>query len=161
MADIVSCAFKSGKFFKAAANISSYFNTNFPLPQKKSWTEYHPPTTLCSLVLAFLRGKQQHLGSLLKPTQTGKSIGATGRHSLPSSKRTHSLVQKPSAILNVTSLLAPLLHLSSEVFMEEGNKLKFPVSLTPSPSSKRPSSWLKNPVPCTAKKARINSRSTV
>ena len=56
--DIVSCAFKSGNFFKDAANLTSYFNTKIPLVQKTSCTEYHPPPALCSLVLACLRGKQ-------------------------------------------------------------------------------------------------------
>ena len=31
MADIISCAFKMGKFFAASNDLVSYFNTRFPL----------------------------------------------------------------------------------------------------------------------------------
>ena len=47
MADIISCAFKTGKFFHAAPNLAHYFNQHFPLPQSKSWVKYRPPPALC------------------------------------------------------------------------------------------------------------------
>ena len=46
MADIVSRAFKDGKYFNANKNLVVYFNKNFPLPQKTSWTEFHLPKKL-------------------------------------------------------------------------------------------------------------------
>ncbi len=45
----VSQAFKNGKFFHASSNLVAYFNSNFPLPQGKSWTEFTLPSKLVLL----------------------------------------------------------------------------------------------------------------
>ena len=79
MADVVSRAFKNGKFFEASHNLVAYFNKHFPLPKSTSWTEFHLPKELSSPVIACLLGKQQHLASLLRLMKHGKNIGESGR----------------------------------------------------------------------------------
>ena len=151
MADIVSRAFKDGKFFHAATDLTTYFNSTFPLPQKKSWRACHPPPALCSSVLACLRGKQQPLASLLRPTQTGKNIGGTGLRLQPSPKPTRSSTPTKLVASKGTSWSEHMLLSCGEVLTDEGAKSRFQASLTPSPPSRRPSSWLENLAPSTAK----------
>ena len=125
MADIISRAFKEGKFFNAASDLTTFFNANFPLPQQQSWIAYHPPPALCSLVLACLRGKQQPLGSLLKPAQTGKNIGSTGQCLPPSPRPTHSSTLPKSAVSREISWPGPMLHSCGKVLTDGVIKSKF------------------------------------
>ena len=51
MADIPSWAFKDGNFAEAQKNITSYFNSNFPLLHNQSWKEYRIPSKVASRVI--------------------------------------------------------------------------------------------------------------
>jgi hypothetical protein len=51
MADILLQAFKNGNFFEAHADLVTYFNLHFPLPQKLSWREFKVPTKWASRVI--------------------------------------------------------------------------------------------------------------
>ena len=65
MADITSRAFKNGDFFEAHADLVTYLNLHFPLPQKLSWREFKVPTKWVSRVISCLRGEQLQMESLL------------------------------------------------------------------------------------------------
>ena len=93
MADIVSRAFKDGKYFAAENNQTHYFNVHFPLPQNTSWTEFHIPKELTSRVISCLRGQISPLASLLKLPWIGGSTGTTGATMLRSSILTPSCLK--------------------------------------------------------------------
>ena len=57
MADVISRAFKDGKYFEISNDLVSYFNSHFPLAQSKSWHECRVPNALISSVTACLRGR--------------------------------------------------------------------------------------------------------
>ena len=67
IADIISHAFKHGKFFELSHDVVSYFNKRFPVVQNESWHEFHVPNDLLSSVTACLRGKLLPMASLLRP----------------------------------------------------------------------------------------------
>ena len=97
MADIISRSFKLGQ------DLTHYFDTHFPLPQNKSWTELKILTKVISLVTCSLHGKLVQLESLLKLQTPGKSIGHTGASTQKSVEWTHSSPTHPH--LNGASLL--------------------------------------------------------
>jgi hypothetical protein len=80
MADIVSRAFKTGKFFAASNSLTTYFNQHFPLPQNQSWTELPIPPRWTSRVMSCLRGEMLDLASLLELPTREPSTGSTGAH---------------------------------------------------------------------------------
>ena len=77
MADVSSRAFKDGQYFKAHANLTHYFNLNFP--QSKSWQEYHHHPAWISRVISCLRGIPLPMGSLARLPPTGQSTGPIGQ----------------------------------------------------------------------------------
>jgi hypothetical protein len=87
MADITSRAFKNGDFFEAHADLVTYFNLHFPLPQKLSWREFKVPTKWVSRVISCLRGEQLQMESLLKLPKLGKSVGSIGQSTATSATR--------------------------------------------------------------------------
>ena len=101
MANIISRAFKMGKFFAAFNDLVSYFNTRFPLMQNKSWHECQVTSDLLSCVTACLRGKLLTMASLLRQTQTGVNTGFIGNDMLPHHKPTPYLIP-PYLPLNLT-----------------------------------------------------------
>ena len=160
MADVVSRAFKDGKFFDAHKNLPSYFNLNFPLPQQASWTEFHIPGKLASRVISCLHGELSPMASLLKLPVIGGNTGFIGADML------HSFALTPSSL---THLLSNEMRLSAhsppgsgQVCTVEEIKLKFRPSRMRSRPSTRPFSWLDNEVPCTALiKSNTTSQSSV
>ena len=150
MADIISRAFKGGKFFKAQKNLTSYFNSNFPLPQMQSWQEFHLPKKLISQVISCLRGVQSPMELLTRPPGIESSTGNTGVIMPESAKSTPS-----SAIANPSKQISscwPSLRGSGQDFSVEDIKSEFQPLLRLSRPSPRPSSWLDNQVPSTGKK---------
>jgi hypothetical protein len=87
MADILLQAFKNGIFFEAHADLVTYFNLHFPLPQKLSWREFKVPTKWVSRVISCLRGEQLQMESLLKLPKLGKSVGSIGQSTATSGTR--------------------------------------------------------------------------
>jgi hypothetical protein len=147
MADIVSRAFKDGKFFAANKNLTSYFNKHFPLPQETSWTEFQLPSSLTSHVISCLRGQLSPLGSLLRLQRTDKSIGSTGADTL------RSLESTPTSLMylhsNATALSAPMQLESGQVYTAEVLRSRFKRSQMHSRPSARPYSWLATKAPST------------
>ena len=149
MADVVSRAFKNGKFFEASHNLVAYFNKHFPLPKSTSWTEFHLPKELSSPVIACLLGKQQHLASLLRLMKHGKNIGESGQGTQRCATSTLSSHKSPSHQCNATSSQELLLLGSGVVCSASESKSRLEASRKLSPPSQRPLSWLDNPAPCT------------
>ena len=145
MADIVSRAFKTGKYFYAQNNLTSYFNTHFPLPQNLSWTEYTPPERLTQRVMSCLRGEPLTMGSLLRLPQIEKNIGRNGFAMLPHGTSIPTSSTASSSTSSSSSAL--LLHGSGQASSEEAFRSKFQPLQRPSRPSQRPSVWLENPVP--------------
>ena len=102
MADIISRAFKTWKYFNASNDLVSYFYFNFPLLQNESWHECQVPSTPLSCVIFCLSGKLLSMASLLRQTQIGKNIGSTGKTMRPQQKSTLSSTN-PYLPSNVTS----------------------------------------------------------
>jgi hypothetical protein len=149
MADVVSRAFKHGKFFSAHNNLVHYFNKNFTLPQGTSWTEFQMPAKLASLVTSCLRGVLSPMASLLKLPVIGESIGITGADTLQCSTLTPS---------SLTHLLSKEMQLSvhsrpesAQVYTAEEIRSRFKRSRMHSRPSARPSSWLENAVRSTGR----------
>jgi hypothetical protein len=142
MADIVSRSFKNGKYFMHDTNIVDYFNVNFKLPQNLSWREFHLPSSLISLVISSLRGKQLPMEWFLKPPGIGKNTGSTGVTTAHSSNATLSSPMSPLSA--GISSFAPSLQGSGLALTEEAIKSKFRASRTRSRPSARPSCWLDN-----------------
>ena len=158
MADVVSRAFKSGTFAKAAnTNLISYFNSTFPLPQKKLWTEFHIPQNLVSRVISCLRGELLPMGSLIRLPKLDKNIGSTGA-TMPHSVES-TLSSKASKSTSKGHLSSqPLLRGSGQEYTVEELKSWFKASQTRLQPSARPSNWLENPVPSTSMTKFTNSR---
>ena len=154
MADIPSRAFKNGEYFRAQADLVTYFNTHFPLPQKNSWLEYKIPTKLASHVSSCLDGKLLPMESLLKLPRLGRSIGRSGRHTAHRvAKRTHtSMISAPST---KDSSSSPLLPVHGPGLSAEEIKSVFKPSRMRSRPSARPANWLENRVPSC--KERVNT----
>jgi hypothetical protein len=149
MADTVSRAFKSGKYFSAQQNLTHYFNSQFQLPQGRSWTECQLPTAWTSRIIACLRGKQLPLESLLRLPKTDNGTGSTGVPLHPSANATHS--SKTCHPSNETSSSQLLLHGSGQECTEKEFKLRYKGSLMRSQPSARPSNWLDNKVQSTGR----------
>jgi hypothetical protein len=144
MADVVSRAFKDGKYFSAALNLSDYFNKHFPLPQNYYWREYRLPKGIVSHVISCLRGDISPMAWLLEPPKIGKSIGAIGANTAPSSTMNPSSKESPHS--QETSWSGPLLQGSGLELTAEAIRSKFKASRMRSRPSARPSCWLDNRV---------------
>ena len=150
MADIVSRAFKSGKYFAASHSLTNYFNTNFPLPQKQSWKESKIPPQWTSRVMSCLRGEMLDLASLLELPTRGLSIGNTGAHMpTPVASMHGSKAHHPS---NATLSSWHSLQGSGQVILENDAKSKQEGLPTRLRRSARPSNWLENPARSTDRK---------
>jgi hypothetical protein len=153
MADVISRAFKDGKYFCAKDNLTLYFNNNFPLPQTLSWQEYTLPSKLASRVISCLRGTQSPMELLIRPPAIDSSTGTAGV-SMPA-----SAVSTPSSAISrhsksISSSL-PSLQGSGRASTEEDIKSVFRRSRQLSRPSPRPSNWLENRVRSTGKKGSI------
>ena len=150
MADIVSRAFKNGQYFAASKNLTSYFNTHFPLSQKKSWTEFQIPKKLASRVISCLRGELLPMASLLRLPKVITNTGNTGKNTPPCAAQTlSSSTPQPS---NETSSSQPSLQGCGQELTEKELRLKFRESRMRSHPSPRPSNWLENKAPSTGRK---------
>ena len=154
MADIVSRAFKTGKFFNAQNNLTAYFNVHFPLPQNLSSSEYTPPARLTQRVMSCLRGEPLTMGSLLRLPKIGKNTGLHGPTTQDNGASTRFC--KTAKKLTSSSSSLPLLQGSGQVISEEAMKLKLLQSQKRSQPSQRPSVWLDNPVPSKRQKTTIS-----
>ena len=157
MADIVSRAFKNGQYFDASKNLTSYFNHNFPLSQKKSWTEFHLPKELVSRVISCLRGELLPMASLLRLPKVTANTGSTGQNMPQSVALTHSSEKHPPLKETLPSL--PSLQGSGQELTERELRSKFQVSRMRSHPSPRPSNWLENQARCTERKTSTTSPS--
>ena len=157
MADVISRAFKDGKFFTATNNLLTYFDTHFPLPQKKSWQECHLPDALVSRVISCLRGELLPMALLQRLPLIEKNTGSIGKTTQPSCSATPTSLMSLKS--NATSSLEGSLRGSGQASTAEDIQSKFKESLTPSRPSPRPSNWLENKVRSTATKKRTTSLS--
>ena len=123
MADIISRAFTFGKFFHAEANLTSYFNSHFPLPQTKSWQEFILPNKLISRVISCLLGVQSPMALLTRPPGIDSNTGTTGVIMPISAKSTPS--SAISRLSKSTSSSLPSLQWSGQVLTEEKIKSAF------------------------------------
>ena len=155
MADTVSRAFKDGTFFKAANNLTQYFNHNIPLPQSISWEEFTPPERLTQQVMSLLCGEQSTMGSLLRLPKTGENTGKHGFTTLTSGKLIPSS-KTVTALMQLLSLQL-LLQGSGQATSAAAFKLKFQPFLQPLQPSQRPSVWLENPAPLKRQKTNTST----
>ena len=117
MADIVSRAFKNGQYYSANNNLTQYFNLHFPLPQKRSWTEFQIPKDLASRVISCLRGELLPMASLLRLPGIASNTGHTGKNTPPCAASTPSSLTSQTS--NETSSSQPSLQGSGQVLSEE------------------------------------------
>jgi hypothetical protein len=157
MADIASRAFKTGQYFEAAKNLTSFFNSNFPLEQKQSWTEFQIPKELASRVTSCLRGELLPMASLLRLPKIAVNIGHTGNSTPRSAESTLSSPILPN--LSETSSSQPSLQGCGRELTAEEIKSKFRASRMRSHPSPRPYSWLENPAPSIDRKMCTTSHS--
>jgi hypothetical protein len=143
MADISSRAFKDGKYFAAADDLVSYFNTHFPLPsQKDSWIELKIPSKWQQRVMSCLLGELS-MQALLQPLpKIVRNIGQHGADTVHNGSRTH--IYRELNHWKQLSSSQPLLQGSGQVSTVEEMRLKFHPSVTQSQQSARPSNWLAN-----------------
>ena len=99
MAGVVSRAFQKGKLFAANKSLTAYSQTNFPLPQGHSWTEFTLPPKWTQQVISCLLGKRLTLGSLLRPPRIRKNTGRHGNAMLPHG----TLTPSSKAVTRLTS----------------------------------------------------------
>ena len=156
MADIISRAFKHGKYFHAHNKLTDYFNVHFPLPQNVSWMEFTFPTKLAQRVMSCLRGEQLTMGSLLRLPQIAKNTGKSGFAMLPPGSSIHTCSNVTKSTSSLSSEL--LLQGSGQASSVEDFKSKFRPLLKPSRPSQRPSVWLENPVPLKRQKMSTSSQ---
>jgi hypothetical protein len=158
MADIVSRAFKSGKFFMANTNLVCYFNENFKLQQNASWTEFQIPSGLTSRVISCLQDEQLHMELLLKLPVIVRNTGVTGA-TIP-----HCLAAIPSSLTHLqstsTTSTQDLQQMSVRVCTVEDIKSEFQRSRMLSCPLIRPSNWQENKLPCTGRRKSTPSRSS-
>ena len=85
MAGIPSKDFKQGELFHSQADLETYFNLHFTLPQTQSWIECRVTKKLASRMISCLRGKPLLMASLNKLPKLGKIIGKmdTVFHTVP------------------------------------------------------------------------------
>ena len=156
LADIPSRAFKTGNFFEAAADLTSYFNHHFPLPQDVSWIEFKVPEKLTSRVIKCLLGVQLPMESLIRLPKLGKNIGNIGQAVV------HDLQSIPSSPMspncNKSSSSRVSLQGSGQALTVTEIKSKFKRSQRRSQPSPRPSSWLANKVRSIKPPTNTNSR---
>ena len=157
IADIVSRAFKNGKFFEAHSNIVPYFNKNFPLPQSTSWTEFHLPNALVSRVISCLRGELLPMASLRRLPKIVQNTGVTGASMLRCSASIPSSLMKTQP--NPSASSPPSQHECEQGVLAEVAKSKFKLARTQSRPSTRPSNWLDNQLPSTKRIKNTNSPS--
>ena len=146
MADIVSRAFKDGKFFSAKSNLVTYFNTHFPLSQDVSWKEFNLPKEVVLPVISCLRGELSPMASLLRLPKIEQSIGTTGSDILRSSDAIPSCLNQflPS---KETASSSHLLQGLGQAYTVEELKSKFRPSRMRCRPSARPSSCLATAAP--------------
>ena len=145
MADVVSRAFKNGKFFAAHENLTHYFNATFPLNQGKSWTEFTLPAKLASRVISCLRGELLPMEQLLRLPGIEKSTGSAGANLQKNANVT--LSSNLNQALNESSSYKDLLLGSGQACTVAELKSKFRRSRTRSRPFPRPSNWLENQAP--------------
>ena len=157
MADQISRAFKSGKFFVAQQNLICYFKATFHLPQNHFWQEFTAPSKLSQRVISCLLGESLTLGSLLRLPKSKKN---TGRHG-NATQHNGTLIRPCRSAINLTQSLSSqlLLHGSGEIITATAFKSAFQQSLKRCWLSPRPSSWLDNPVPSKNWRKHIPSQS--
>jgi hypothetical protein len=155
MADIASRAFKHGQYFEASKNLTSFFNSTFPLPQKQSWNEFQIPKELASRVISCLRGELLPMASLLRLPKIAANTGPTGNSTPRSAKSIPSSPIQPS--LNATSSSQPSLQGCGRELTAEAIKSKFRASRMRSHPSPRPSNWLENQAPCIGRRTSTTS----
>ena len=144
MADAASRTFKDGAFYAANSNtLASFFNTNFPLPQRTSWTEWKLHTKLISQVISYVLGGTLTMGSLLRLPKHAKNTGKIGNHTANSANVIPcSKIQAPSKSASLSQHLQPKFELDS---MVEERKSKLLQSQKQSQPSPRPLNWLDSP----------------
>ena len=158
MADVSSRSFKDGKFFiNANTPLQSYFDTNFPLPQRKCWREFKVPSELVSRVMSCVRGETLNMGSLLRLKRTAKNIGNIGASTRKRGTANLSSQMRPN--LDATSSSQLLLLGSGQVSTALEIKSKFKPLLQRSQVSARPANWLENKAPSTGAQTHTNYQS--
>ena len=155
MADIISRAFKGGKYFHAKQDLTKYFNQNFPLPQMQSWQEFKVPSRLTSRVISCLLGVQSPMELLTRPPVIDSNTGSTGVRMPASAGSTPSSATSHHSKWTSSSL--PSLRGSGVAFLAEDIKSVFQQSQRLSRPYPRPSNWLDNQVPSTGRKANTKS----
>jgi hypothetical protein len=155
MADVVSRAFKDGKYFVAHGKLTHYFNANFPLPQQRSWREFTLPHKLTSRVISCLRGELLPLEQLLRLPVIEKNTGTIGSHTQKHAKSTLGSLASTNSNWKSSSLAS--LRGSGQATTVEEIKSQFRQSRTAFRPSPRPSNWLENQAPST-KKGQINTK---
>ena len=143
LADDASRSFnKESAHYIPPHQLTSLFNSRFPLPQNHSWKEWTLAPELVSKVMQCLLGDSSKVGQLLRLKKIDKSTGPIGRNTAttgtaaPFSKTSHKLKQISSSL--------PLLSGSGRVITVEEINSKFNQLVKRSRPSPRPSSWLDN-----------------
>ena len=150
MADKSSRSFGSkGNAFKLNESLTEFFNSNYPLPQNNSWKEFVIPSELYSRVMSCVRGERSKMGQLLRLKRVDKSIGDIGANTYDIGTAAPFWTMRPN--LNPTSSSRPMLQGSGQDSTAREVRLKFKPLVKRSRPSPRPSSWLDNPLPSTAK----------
>ena len=150
MADKSSRSFGSnGNAFKTNESLTEFFNSTYPLTQKNSWTEFVIPSELCSRVMSCVRGERSKMGQLLRLKGIDKSIGSIGANTYDIGDAAPFWTMRPN--LNPTSSSRHTLQGSGQGSTGKEVRLKFKPLVKRSRPSPRPSSWLDNPLPSTAK----------
>ena len=145
MADVSSRAFKQGKYFHAVTNILSFFNSNFPLPQSRSWHEHKVPRKLSWRVISSLLGEQLSMESLTRLPKLGTSIGVTGAATQQNATQLPPLPTSPP--LPRPSSLPVSLNRSGGALTDFEIRSKFSPLTKPWQPSPRPLNWVENVVP--------------
>ena len=145
MADVSSRAFKHGEYFHAASNIVSYFNSNFPLTQNRSWQEHKVPRKLSWRVISSLLGEQLPMESLTRLPKLATNIGVTGAVIQPHANRLPPLVMKHP--LPKPSSLPASLSGSGRALTDSEIASRFSPLTKPWQPSPRPLNWVENVVP--------------
>jgi hypothetical protein len=157
-ADIISRAFKNGKYFMSNQTLTQYFNTHFPLPQSDSWIECHLPQKAVSRVISSLRGELSPMASLLRLPKIELNIGGTGALIPQHSNVTPSSLMKIPSPAPISSVGLQLE--SAQATTAEAVKSKFRRAQMLSRPSTRPSSWLENKLPYTRRSKNTSSPSS-
>ena len=147
MADFFSRAFKQGKFYLENSTLLSFFSKHFPLPQKKSWSEWKVHKKLSMQVTSCLLGEQLQMESLLNLPRLGKNIGGTGCPTPTPSKPTPTSEENPTSTKPSSS--QGMLLGSGQELMASEMRSKFKPSQMHWRPSPRPLNWLENSAPST------------